>query len=54
MAVQRIVDRDAGVDRLVLRQLADGDRAAAGEIVDGGEVAGADAVGDGADIRDSW
>ena len=54
VAVQRIVDRDAGVDGLVLRQLADGDRAAPREIVDGGEIARADAVGDGADIRDSW
>ena len=50
MAVQRVVDRDAGGDRFVLRQLADGDGAAPGEIVDGGKIAGADAVRDGADI----
>ena len=51
MAVQGIVDRDAGGNGLVLRQLADGHGAAACEIVYGGEVARADAVGDGADVR---
>ena len=51
VARQRVVDGDAGVDRLVLRQLADGDGVAAGEIVDRLQVARADAVGDGADMR---
>ena len=50
VAVQRFVDRDAGVDRLVLRKLPDDDRAAACEVVDRGQVAGADAVCDRADI----
>ncbi len=48
---QRVLDGDVGLDRLVLRQRADGDALAAAEIVDGGEVAHADAVGDRADMR---
>ena len=51
VARQRVVDGDAGVDALVLRQLADDDGWPAGEIVDGLQVGGADAMRDGADMR---
>ena len=51
MARQRVVDGDVGVDRLVLRQRADGDRVTPGEIVDRLQVAAADAVGNRADMR---
>ena len=51
VARQRVVDGDAGVDGFVLRQRADGDGMAPGEIVDRLQVAGADAVRDGADMR---
>ena len=48
---QRVVDGDVGVDRLVLRERADGDRMPPGEIIDRLQVTGADAVCNGADMR---
>src|SRR5690606_32836780 len=49
--VQRGVDGDAGLEALILRQLADHDGVTAREVVDGIEVARADVVGDRADMR---
>src|SRR5690606_13079652 len=51
MAAERGVDGDICCNRRVLRQVADCDRLAAAEIVDGGEVALADTVSNRADMR---
>jgi hypothetical protein len=50
MAGKGLVDRDTGVDSIVLGKLTDGDGAASGKVVDRLQVAAAYAMGDGADI----
>ena len=51
MARQRVVDGDVGGDLLVLRQRPHGDAAPPRKVIDGLQVPGADAMGDGADMR---